>query len=79
MNSFHEIRIAREGLKGGRVIPPEEEAQIILVSIEIRELQPGQGILQVTPDPLDRVQLGAIWGQEEPYVLRPMGLSHPLP
>jgi hypothetical protein len=65
MNSLHEIRIACEGLKGGSFIALEEEVQIILLGIERGELQPGHVVLQVAPDPLDRVQLGAIRGQEE--------------
>jgi hypothetical protein len=65
MDCLHEIWIAREGLQGGRFVIPEEEAQIILLGIEMNEWQPGQAVLQVAPDPLDRVQLGAIWGQEE--------------
>jgi hypothetical protein len=63
MNRFHEIRIAREGLKGDRFIPPED-AQIILVRFEIRAQQPGHVVFQVTPDPRERIQLGALWGQE---------------
>ena len=65
MNSLHEIRIAREGLKSGSFIALEEAGQIILLGIEISELQPGHVVLQVAPDPLDRVQLGAIRGQKE--------------
>src|SRR5919108_1493035 len=65
MNRLHEIRIACEGLKGGRFIALEEEGQIILLGLEVGELQPGHLVLQVAPDPLDRVQLGAIRGQEE--------------
>jgi hypothetical protein len=58
-------------LKGCRFIALEEEVQITLLAIEFGELQPGHVVLQVPPDPLDRVQLGAIPGQEEQmYVLQ---------
>jgi hypothetical protein len=71
MNSLHEIRKACEGLKGGRFIGLEEEVQIILLGIELGALQPGHVVLQVAPDSLDRVQLGAIrWQEEETDVLR---------
>jgi hypothetical protein len=65
MNSLHAIRIAREGLSGGRFIALEEEVQLILLGLELGEWPPGHGVFQVAPDPLDRVQLGAIRGQEE--------------
>jgi len=71
MDSLYEIRIACESLKGGRFIALEEEGQIILLGIEVGELPPGHVVLQGAPDPLDRVQLRAIWGQEEQtHVLR---------
>gem|GEM_PF-1574388 len=65
MDSLHEIKIACEGLKSGSFIALEEEGQIILLGIELGELQPGHVGLQVVPAPLDRIQLGAIRGQEE--------------
>jgi 3-hydroxyisobutyrate dehydrogenase-like beta-hydroxyacid dehydrogenase len=49
----------------GSVITLEEEVQRILVGIELGKLQPGHVVLQVAPDPLDRVHLGALRGQEE--------------
>ena len=52
-------------MRGGRFIVPEEEAQIIVLGIEIGELPPGHVVLQVAPDPLDWGQLGAIRGSEE--------------
>jgi hypothetical protein len=71
MNSLHERRIACEGLQGGRFIAPEEGAEIILLGLESGERLPGHVVLQVAPDPLDRVQRGAIRGPEEStHVLR---------
>jgi hypothetical protein len=64
MDSLHEIRIGRERLQDGSVIALEEEVQISLSGIEIGELQLGHVVLQVAPDPLDRVQLGAIQGRK---------------
>lgn len=66
LNSLHAIRIAREGLQSGRFIALEEAAQIILLGLDLGELQPGHVILQIAPDPLDRVQLRALRGQEAP-------------
>jgi hypothetical protein len=71
MDSLHERRIACAGLKGGRFIAPQEGGQIILWGLEGGALPPGPVVLQVAPDPRDRVQLGAIWGQEEQtHILR---------
>jgi hypothetical protein len=81
MNGLHEIGIASEGLQGGRLIGLEEVAEVILLGIEIGELPPGHVVLEVTPEPLNRVQLRAIRRQEEqPYVLRqgkPLGRMCP--
>jgi hypothetical protein len=64
MNSLHEVGITAEGLQGGRLIGLEEVAEVILLGIEIGELLPGHLVLQVTPDPLNRVQFKAIGRQE---------------
>jgi len=64
MNGLHEVRIARERLKGSHFIGPEEVAEVMLLGIEIGELLPGHVVLQVTPDPLNGVQCRAIGRQE---------------
>jgi hypothetical protein len=70
MNGLHEIRIACERLQGGRFITLEQKGQVMLLGLKVGELQPGYVILQVAPDPLDRVQLGAVGGQkEQTYIL----------
>jgi hypothetical protein len=71
MNGFDEIGIAREGLQGDRLIPPEEMGNVVLLHIQIGELEPRQRVFEVAPDPLNRVQLGAVGGQEhEAHVSR---------
>jgi hypothetical protein len=65
MNSPHERRITCAGLNGGSLRALEGEAQILLVGSELGALQPGHVVLHVAPDPLERVPLGAIRGQEE--------------
>jgi hypothetical protein len=56
MNGLREVRVARERLKGSRLIGPEKMAEVILLGIEVDELLPGHLVLQVTPDPLNGVQ-----------------------
>lgn len=71
MNSLDEVRVAGEGLKRGRLIASEECRDIVLLHIQIWEVEPGQGVFQVTPDALNRVQLGAIgWQEHEAHVRR---------
>ena len=38
MNGLHEVGIAREGGKGGRLLGLEKVAEVILLGIEISEL-----------------------------------------
>jgi len=72
MKSLHEIRIARGGLQSGSFIALEEAAQLVLWGLDRGALQPGHVVLQVAPNPLARVQLRAIRGQEaQTSVLRP--------
>ena len=59
--------------KSGSFIALEEAGQIILLGIESSALQPGHVVLQVAPDPLDRVQIGAIRGQERAGGRSPAG------
>ena len=48
----------------------QEGTEAILLGTEIDELLPGQIILHVTPDPLDRAQLWAVRRSEnQRYVL----------
>jgi hypothetical protein len=55
MNGLDEIGIAREGLQFGHLIGPQELGNTILLPIQIRELELGERIFEVTPDPLNRV------------------------
>jgi hypothetical protein len=55
MNGLDEIGIAREGLQYGHLIGPQELGNTILLPIQIRELEVGEHIFEVTPDPLNRV------------------------
>jgi hypothetical protein len=55
MNGLGEIGIAREGLQFGHLIGPQELGNTILLPIQIRELELGERIFEVTPDPLNRV------------------------
>jgi hypothetical protein len=50
-------------LKGGCIIGLQQVSHRELLCIEINERLPGQGILQVTPEPLNRIQLWAIGRQ----------------
>ena len=81
MNGLDEIGIAREGLQYGHPIGPQELGSIILLPIQMRELEPGERIFEVTPDPLNRVQLGTIGRQEyQVHVFRqgePLGCMRP--
>ena len=71
MNGVDEIGIARESLQGDRLIPSEEISDVVLLHIQMGESEPRQRIFAVAPDPLDRVQLGTVGGQEyETHVSR---------
>jgi hypothetical protein len=64
MHGLYEVRIAGEGLQGGRFIGLEEVAEVILLGMESDELQPSHVVLQVAPGPLNGVQCWAIGRQE---------------
>jgi hypothetical protein len=64
MNSLDEVRVAGEGLERGCLTPAEEGRDVVLLHSQIRALEPGQRLLQVAPDPLKRIQLGAVGRQE---------------
>jgi hypothetical protein len=55
MNGLDERGIAREGLPYGHLIGPQELGKTILLPIPMRELELGERIFEVTPDPLHRV------------------------
>ena len=81
MNGLDEIRVARESLQGGRLIPPEESSDGVLLRLQIGKVEPRQIILAVAPDSLKGVALGALRGQEyEVHVVRqgePLGRMCP--
>lgn len=81
MNSLDEIRVARERLQGGRLIPPEESRDVVLLRLQIGKGEPRQVILEVTPDPFNGVELWAIrWQEHEVHVVRqgePLGCMCP--
>ena len=57
-------------MEGVGLIGPSEGAQALRLGIESSERLPGQMVLHIALDPLDRAQLRAIRGSEEsPYVL----------
>ncbi len=60
MDRLDEIGVAREGLQRGGLIPPKERRQIVLLRVQSGEVEPRERVFQVTPDPLDGVQLGAV-------------------
>jgi hypothetical protein len=60
MNSLDQVGIAGEGLKCRRVIGLEQLTNGFQLGSQIRELFPGHFIFEITPDPLNRVQLRAI-------------------
>ena len=81
MNGLDEIRVARESLQCGRLIPPEESSDGVLLRLQIGKVEPRQIILAVAPDPLKGVALGAIrWQAYEVHVVRqgkPLGRMCP--
>jgi hypothetical protein len=71
MNGVDERGIARERLQGDRLRASEEMGDVVLWHIQIGALEPRQRIFAVAPNPLDRVQLGTVGGQEhETHVSR---------
>jgi hypothetical protein len=60
MNSLDQVGIAGEGLECRRVIPLEHVSSGIQLGGQIGELLPGHLVFEITPDPLNRVQLRAI-------------------
>jgi hypothetical protein len=71
INGLDEIGIAREGLQYGHLIGPQEPGNTILLPIQMRELELGKRIFEVTPDLLNRGQLGTIgWQEYQAHVFR---------
>ncbi len=71
MNGLDEIRVAREGLEGSCLIPPEERGDVVLLHLQSGKVEPRQGILEVAPDPFNGVELWTIRRQEhEGHVVR---------
>jgi hypothetical protein len=81
MNGLDEIGSAREGVQYGHLIGPQALGNIILLPTQRRELEPGERIFEVTPDPLNGVQLGTIGRQDyQTHVFRrgePRGCMRP--
>ena len=81
MNGLDERGIAREGLQRGRLIPPEEHRDIVLLHVQRGKVEPRQRVFEVAPDPLNRVQLRTIGRQEhQAHVFRqgqPLGGMRP--
>jgi len=73
MNSFHQVGVAGQRLQGRGRISLQQVPDIDLLRFQIGALQPREGLLQVAPYPLNRVQLGAIgWQPDVPHILRPL-------
>jgi hypothetical protein len=60
MNGSLQIGITGKRPECGRIIGLQQVRDIELLRIQIGELQPSQIVLQVTPDPCHRVQLGTL-------------------
>lgn len=72
MNGFHQVRVTGKRLEGRRVIALQEVTDVDLLHIKINALQPSDVILEVTPDPLNGVQLWTVgWQPHAPDMLRP--------
>jgi hypothetical protein len=64
MHGVDERGRARERLQGDRLIASEEMGDVVLWHLQMGELEPRQRIFEVAPNPLARVQLGTVGGQE---------------
>jgi hypothetical protein len=76
MNGFRQICIASKCRQGGRVIGLQQVPDIELWRLKIEALLPGHIVLQVPPDPLNRVPFGTI--RREPYGPDILGPLNPL-
>ncbi len=64
LNGLDQIGLAGKGWQGRRFIDLQEVAHLVLSCIQARELSPGQGRLEVPPDPLNGVEFWAVGRQE---------------
>jgi hypothetical protein len=65
MNGLNEIGVVRKRLERGRLIALEERGAGVLLHSQVGKWEPRERVLQIAPDPLDRVQLGAVRRQED--------------
>jgi hypothetical protein len=63
MNSLDERGIARERMQRSGPIGPEQLGSILWLPIQVRDVELGQRLLEVAPDPLDGVECWAIGRQ----------------
>ncbi len=63
MKGLEEIGVTGEGLQRGRLRPPEERGEVVVLHRQSGQWAPCQRIFQVAPDPGHRVQLWAIGRQ----------------
>lgn len=69
MNSLDEIGITRERLQRCFLVGPEQLGYIILLPLQVREVEPGQRILEVPPNPFNGVELWTIrWQEHQAHV-----------
>jgi hypothetical protein len=64
MDGLDEICVTGEGSQRGCRIGPEKMGNVVLLPIQSGKLEPRQRVFEVSPDPLNRVQLWAIGRQE---------------
>ena len=60
MHGLDERGITREGLPRGRLIGSQTRGEMVLWRLQMRDLEPCYRVLEIAPDALDRVQLGAV-------------------
>jgi hypothetical protein len=65
MDGLDEIGVAREGLQRGGLILTEERRDRVLLHVQIEEVEPRECVFEVSPDALNRVQLGTVGRQED--------------
>jgi hypothetical protein len=65
MDSLDEIGVAREGLQRGGLIPTEERRDRVLLHVQHGEVEPRECVFEVSPDALNRVQLGTVGRQAD--------------
>jgi hypothetical protein len=63
MHSLDAIGITRERVQRRLLVGPESRGDILLLPLQVREVEPGQRLLEVPPHPFNGVELGTIGGQ----------------